>query len=143
MTNQKNMSDCLFCKIIAGEIPAEKVHEDDGHIAFMDIQPVNLGHVLIVPKVHHDCLAVMPAESVAGLFTVAQRIANRVQVAMGADGYNLNVNNAPAAGQVVMHTHIHAIPRFAGDGLIMWGKRDVTADDIREAAERIRNCQTL
>lgn len=137
------MSDCLFCKIVAGEIPAEKIHEDSGYLAFMDIQPVNSGHVLVVPKAHHDCVADMSDENVSELFAVANRIARQVRKAVSADGYNLSANNGSAAGQLVFHTHIHVIPRFDGDGLKHWGKREMTMEEIREVAERIRNCQTL
>ena len=131
------MSDCLFCKIICGEIPAYKVYEDDSAFAFLDINPVNIGHTLVIPKVHHDNFAAMPEEAVARLFLVVHRIANAAPGAVGATGFNVGINTGAVAGQVVMHAHVHLMPRFENDGLVHWPKKHFTEDQMREAAEKI------
>ncbi|MBN1585418.1 HIT family protein [Candidatus Uhrbacteria bacterium] len=132
------MSDCIFCRIVAGEIPSERIYEDSDHLAFMDIQPVNMGHVLVIPKDHYGCVAEMPEGAVARLFAVANRVALKVQEAVPSDGYILTVNNGQAAGQLVFHTHVHVIPRFRDDGLRHWGKREIGEGEIRGMAEKIR-----
>ena len=132
------MSDCLFCKIISGDIPSEKIYEDEGHVAFMDIQPVNPGHTLIIPKKHYDCLAEMPEEAMDGIFRAATRVAKASMEATAAPGFNIIVNNGAAAGQVIFHTHVHAIPRFEDDGHRNWGKKDVPEDKTKALADEIR-----
>ena len=111
------MNDCIFCKIIAGEIPSVKVYEDADVLAFMDIAPAAHGHVLIVPKVHFPNLLEASDEAVAKTMAVAKRIARAQMKVLGADGVNLFQTNFPAAGQTVFHLHFHVIPRFDGDGL--------------------------
>ena len=132
------MSDCLFCKIISGDIPCEKIYEDGAHIAFMDIQPVNPGHALIVSKEHYGCLAEMPEEATDGVFRVATRVAKAAMKATAAPGFNLVVNNGEAAGQVIFHTHVHVIPRFEDDGHEHWGKKDVPEEKTKILATEIR-----
>ena len=132
------MSDCLFCRIASGEIPAAVVYRDDEHLAFMDIGPVNAGHLLVVPHRHFESAATMPSEAVGRLFALGSRLAGAAVRAVGADGYNLTTNSGPAAGQIVMHTHVHAIPRFADDGLKHWGSREMPAEEIEALAERVR-----
>lgn len=110
-------ADCVFCKIVAGEIPSARVHEDEVCIAFLDIGPLADGHLLIVPKEHYDRITDMPAAEVAA---VAQRIpalARAVMKVAGADGFNVLQNNGKASGQAVPHVHFHIIPRREGDGL--------------------------
>ncbi len=113
-------SDCLFCKIIAREIPAEIVYEDDGTLAFLDIHPINPGHTLIIPKRHSDSFAVTPPEDVAAVMRAAQTLSPAILKAVGADAFNFTANNGRAAGQLVFHTHFHFMPRFAADGYKMW-----------------------
>src|SRR3989338_5595477 len=96
----KPMSDCLFCKIVSGEIPAEKVYEDGDVVAFLDIQPVNVGHTLVVPRAHFRALSETPDETVAALFRAVKRVATAAQSATGAPAYNVGVNIGPVAGQV-------------------------------------------
>lgn len=133
-----DMSDCLFCRIIAGEIPAEKVFEDDRMVAFMDIQPINPGHLLVVPKEHSRDLTEMSPEDVGSLFRLVQHVARSVRDAVGAPGFNIGVNTGGAAGQVVFHTHVHVMPRFDNDGHRHWEKKPMSADEIAEVAGRIR-----
>lgn len=130
--------DCLFCKIVAGDIPAQKVFEDEYSIAFMDINPVNPGHVLVVPKEHSDDITKMPDEAVGRLFRFVQHVAKGVREAVGAPGFNIGVNTGPAAGQVVFHMHVHVMPRFENDGHRRWEKKEVPEDEIVRVAESIR-----
>ncbi|HSG45296.1 MAG TPA: HIT family protein [Anaerolineales bacterium] len=111
------MTDCIFCKIIKGSLPSSNLYEDDVCVAFMDIQPVNPGHVLVVPKSHSTDLSDLPAEAGAHLFQVAQRIAVLMsEVDIKCEGVNLLVAHGEAAGQEVFHVHLHIIPRYKGDG---------------------------
>ena len=106
---------CLFCKIVRGEIPSARVLETDHAVAFLDINPVNRGHVLLVPKAHHATLADLPDDLAAETARLVPRLARAIRAATGADGLNLIVNNGRAAGQTVDHGHWHLIPRFVGD----------------------------
>ena len=110
-------ADCLFCRIVAGEIPAAKVREDDEVVAFLDIHPVNFGHVLIVPKPHHARLADLPDDLAAAAARWVPRLSRAILAATGAPGLHLIVNNGSAAGQTVDHVHWHLIPRFEGDAV--------------------------
>ena len=110
------MSDCVFCSIVAGGIPCTKVWDDDEVLAFMDIGPVVKGHVLVIPKAHHETITTMPASLLAKVITVAQRVAAAQLKGLGADGVNIHQSNGAVAGQVVPHMHFHVIPRFADDG---------------------------
>ena len=107
--------DCLFCKIVAGQIPAAKVLETADAVAFLDIGPVNKGHVLLVPKAHHSNLSELSDDAAASTARLLPRLARAVIAATEADGLNLIVNNGEAAGQTVGHGHWHLIPRFVGD----------------------------
>jgi histidine triad (HIT) family protein len=107
---------CVFCRIAAREVPAEVVYEDDRVIAFLDINPLNPGHTLVVPKVHVERLSDLPAELCGPLLGAASRLARAAREALGAAGVNLVVNDGRAAGQAVPHLHLHLVPRFPGDG---------------------------
>ena len=132
--------DCIFCKIIAGQIPAAVVYEDEAVLAFLDIGPVSDGHTLVVPKPHYSTVDQCPPEVLAGLIHPIQRIAKAVVSATGCDGYNVLCNNGRAAGQLVHHVHFHVIPRVMGDGVFShWpsskypeGKMEATAAAIRK-----------
>ncbi len=111
------MADCIFCRIIRGEIPSSKVYEDANVFAFLDIGPLAWGHTLVVPKKHVEAVTEMsPAESSA-LYAAVPRLAAAVMKATSAEGLNVLQNTGAAAGQAVAHLHIHLIPRRAGDGL--------------------------
>ena len=129
--------DCLFCKIIRGEIPCRKVYEDDRVFAFLDINPVNIGHTLVVPKTHFMDLTAMPEDAAAQLFAVVHRVAKSAPNAVGASAFNLGMNTGAAAGQLVLHAHVHVMPRFEGDGLTHWPKKHFTDEEMRAAAEKI------
>ncbi|HEU0296856.1 MAG TPA: HIT family protein [Anaerolineales bacterium] len=111
------MTDCIFCKIVDGTAPSSTVYEDEISLAFMDIQPVNPGHILIVPKIHFADLSELPADIGAHLFQVAQQIALGLpKTRVKSEGVDLFLANGEAAGQEVFHVHLHVFPRFAGDG---------------------------
>ena len=109
-------ADCIFCKIVAGQLPSCKVYEDADTLAFMDIGPIVKGHTLVIPKVHYDPLIATPPGVLQKLIVVVQKIAQAHIRAFKADGINVMQSNGRVAGQVVPHLHFHVIPRFAGDG---------------------------
>ena len=119
------MDNCIFCKIIAGEIPCAKIYEDDLVLAFLDIAPINPGHVLVIPKEHHQSASTI-SENVAGrMFRIGSRIGILLKRRGDEyDGYNLHLADGSAAGQVVMHAHLHVIPRGVEDGF-RWNWRQL------------------
>jgi histidine triad (HIT) family protein len=133
-------SDCVFCKIVKGELPSTKVYEDDNTLAFMDIGPVVKGHTLVIPKKHHDPLMNTPPEVLRKLITVVQQIAIAQTKELGADGINVTQANGSLAGQIVPHIHFHVIPRFKNDDH-SWnckaGKYD-TPQEMQGMADKIR-----
>ena len=132
-------ADCLFCKIIAGEIPCFKLFENDDTLAFMDINPANEGHALVIPKEHaRDVYAVSDADITATVKT-AKKIAAAIDKTLNPDGLNLLQCNGPAAAQSVFHFHMHVLPRREGDELkLNWGLKPGDMDAIGALAERIR-----
>jgi len=141
MTPGKNSdgASCLFCKIIAGEIPATKVYEDDTVLAFLDIRPVNIGHTLVIPKAHHTNLYDTPDETLAHMMTIAKKLSVAIKGSLNTDGINIEMNNDPVAGQIIFHSHIHIIPRFSGDGFKHWhSARDYNKDEDMEVAQKIK-----
>jgi histidine triad (HIT) family protein len=131
--------DCLFCKIVAGELPATKIAEDDRTIAFMDINPGTRGHALVIPKEHVRDLTEIDREELAAVAHAAQRLAKRMPQALGADGVNLINSCGSAAWQTVFHFHLHVIPRYADDTMrLPWTPSPGDPDVIAEAAEALR-----
>lgn len=110
------MSDCVFCKIVAGQIPSTRVYEDDAILAFLDIGPIIKGHTLVIPKAHHETLTDVPPALLARVIEGVRRVAVAQRAGLKADGVNVHQSNGAVAGQVVPHVHFHVIPRFAGDG---------------------------
>jgi histidine triad (HIT) family protein len=108
--------DCIFCKIIRKEAPANFVYEDDQVVAFLTNRPVNEGHTLVVPRKHHENIYEVPDEEIAYLFKTAKHIAVAVRDAMGAEGIRVVQNNGCAAGQVIFHFHVHIIPMKPHEG---------------------------
>jgi histidine triad (HIT) family protein len=106
---------CIFCRIAAGEIPAERVYEDDHVLAFLDLSPLEPGHVLLVPRDHHELFEDLPAATLAAFGAATARLAAAAKQAAGAEATTLAVNNGRAAGQEVPHCHLHIVPRRAGD----------------------------
>ncbi len=133
-----NNQDCIFCKIVAGEIPCFKVYETDQILGFLDIGPVNKGHALVIPKVHYKNIWDIPAELGSEILSAAQIAGDAIVKATGADGLNLIMNNNEAAGQLVFHAHVHLIPRFNNDGLKHWGQNQYESmDEAQMLAQKI------
>ncbi len=134
------MNDCLFCKIIEGEISATKVYEDEKTFAFLDVNPNNIGHTLVVPKTHSRNIFDIKKEDLEPLFDTVQKIAKAIKESLNSDGINIISNNERAAGQLVFHTHVHVIPRIESDGFKSWkgkvsykeGEADAVAKKIKE-----------
>lgn len=113
--------DCIFCRIIAGEIPSHKVYEDDATLAFLDINPASHGHALVIPKEHAADLFSLSPDALAATAKTTQTVARLLQRGVRPEGINILQNNGPASGQVVFHYHVHLIPRWSGDrALSMW-----------------------
>ena len=131
--------DCIFCRIIAGEIPCTKVHETDSVLAFIDIGPIIKGHTLVIPKSHHDPLMDTPDDVLADVIHVVRKIATAQKKSLNADGVNVVQNNGRAAGQMVDHLHFHVIPRYADDGHHWnWNAKHYDApEEARVLAEQI------
>lgn len=132
------MSNCVFCKIVVGEVPADRVYEDESTLAFLDIRPVNAGHTLLVPKEHFPNLLEAPEEVLSQLIHLLPKVARAVVRGVGAPAFNVGVNNEEAAGQLVPHLHVHIIPRFADDGHRSWSQRVYKPGEAEQVAERIR-----
>jgi histidine triad (HIT) family protein len=137
---------CAFCQIVAGAVPASKVHEDEQVLAILDIHPVNPGHVLVLPKQHHPSLEDLPEAVGARLFTIAQRTATAIRRSgLRCEGVRFTLADGAAAGQDVFHLHLHVIPRFVGDSyrvIADWSaspsreELDAVAQTIRLGYER-------
>ena len=133
-------ADCIFCKIVAGEIPALVLEQDEHTLTFMDIAPATRGHALVIPKRHAtDLWEIEPAE-LSAVTEAAQRQSLRVRDRLGADGVNLLNSCRPAAWQTVFHFHLHVIPRYAGDPLrLPWSPAPGDPDEIAQAAAALRD----
>lgn len=131
-------TECLFCKIIKGEIPSIKVWENEYSYAFLDIRPVHPGHVLLVPKEHHANLYDMPDVLLANMAPAIKKLAVAVKKSVAADAINIGMNNDPAAGQVVFHAHIHIMPRYKNDQYKPWIGGPYKNDEAKnETAKKI------
>lgn len=133
------MSDCIFCRILKGELPAQKVHEDARVVAFLDINPIASGHTLVLPREHHEMWTDLPPDLAADLARPAQVVARGVVKATGAEGFNLLMNNHRCSGQAIPHAHFHVIPRKTGDGVKFgWVTKPYPPGEIEKVAESIR-----
>jgi len=130
---------CIFCKIVAGEIPAAKVYEDDLTVAFMDIGQVNPGHVLVASKRHAVTVLDLTAEEAAAVMQTAQRIAHAAQQAFAPDGITLFQANGAAGGQTVFHFHMHVLPRHEGDGMALtWPRKEPAMPLLQHYAQQLQ-----
>ena len=109
------MSSCIFCRIVAGEIPAEIVAKEPEVTAFLDLQPLADGHVLVVPRTHAACVEDLPPAAADALFRAVVRLAGPVRTALGAAGTTIGINNGEATGQTIPHVHVHIVPRWTND----------------------------
>jgi histidine triad (HIT) family protein len=133
------MNDCLFCKIIVGEIPSEKVYESNETYAFLDINPVNPGHTLVIPKKHYERIYDVSKDLWSAVTETVRILSPAIKKAMDADGINIGMNNDEAAGQVIFHTHVHIIPRFRDDALEHWPKKPYRKGGLEKTGEKIRS----
>lgn len=130
--------DCLFCKIISGDVPSHKVYEDDNVLAFLDIAPVNYGHVIVIPKKHYANLEEISDKELSQVMEVVKKIGKSLKDNLEVSGYNICENNDPVAGQVVPHVHFHVIPRKEGDGLELWPQGRYGDGEAEEIAKKIK-----
>lgn len=139
------MSDkTIFEKIIAGEVSHHKVYEDEDTFAFLDADPVNPGHTLVIPKEPYENIYEIPEDAYHAVMETVRKLSPKVKEAVSADGINIGINNDPAAGQEVMHLHVHIMPRFTGDGFQHWQGDEPYHDNERgeTVAEKIREVLT-
>ena len=131
------MDDCIFCKIIKGEIPSYKVFEDGEVLAFLDVTPASKGHTLIIPKEHYENIFDIPGALLEKISTVAKDLAVKYEDRLGADGFNLIQSSKEHAQQEVMHFHMHLLPRYEGDKLDLWitKKQNPIEDDLEETCK--------
>ena len=132
------MEDCIFCKIIAGEIPSTAVYEDEDFKAILDVGPAARGHVIIIPKKHAANIYELEDEDAAKVFPIAKKIATALKKTYDCDGVNVLQNNGKAAGQTVFHFHMHLIPRYREDGQkVGWKPQEVSAEELEEIKNQI------
>ena len=129
--------DCLFCQIIKGDVPANKVYEDDEVIAFLDIRPVNPGHTLIVPKKHSMNMLDTDEDTLKAMIAVTKRVSKAILKVMELEAFNLELNNGRIAGQIIPHLHWHIVPRTADDGLKHWPGLRYEEGEAEDLAVRI------
>jgi histidine triad (HIT) family protein len=131
--------DCIFCKIVAGDMPAEKVMEDEHTLAFMDVNPWTRGHALVIPKAHHRNLYEIEADDLSRTLAAAQRLSLRMRDGLGAEGVILINSCEPPAWQTVFHFHVHVIPRWSDDPLRLPGQpRQPEGEELAEVAAELR-----
>ncbi len=132
------MDECIFCRIVKGDLPSVKVHEDERHLAFLDLYPAKKGHTLVIPKSHSVHFSEMPDTELGELISFARKVAASVKTALGADGINLFLNEGGAAGQLVFHVHFHVIPRFSGDGILFkYGRENYSEGEMAKYGLKI------
>ncbi|MCR4589117.1 MAG: HIT family protein [Lachnospiraceae bacterium] len=131
-------SNCIFCKIANGEIPSKTLYEDDQFRVILDLGPATKGHALILPKEHYANLYELPDDTAAAAMKLAKKMATQMSRKLGADGLNLVQNNGEAAGQTVMHFHLHLIPRYVNDGQhILWNPGESTPEELEAIKNQI------
>ena len=140
MADYPSNPDCIFCKIVAGEVPGKKVYEDEHCLAFLDINPLADGHTMVIPKGHYPLLEDMPAEVAGHLMRVVARVSAAQRSELGVLSTTIGINNGPEAGQVVPHIHVHVVPRRStdGGGSVHSIVQDASGRDLDEVAELLR-----
>ena len=134
-------NDCLFCKIIGGEIPSKTIYEDEEFRVILDISPATKGHALIIPKEHYANIYEMPEETAAHVMILAKKLAAHMTEVLKCDGLNIMQNNGEAAGQTVFHFHMHLIPRYEQDGnadKLCWNHLELSEDEMNEIYEKLK-----
>lgn len=131
------MDNCVFCQILEGRAPADRVLENERVVAFLDIHPSAAGHVLVVPRAHSDDLGQANDADMAALMKMARRMGERQRDRLGATGYNILMATGASAQQSVFHTHLHVVPRFDGDGLDLWIRGPGPTPEAQANARRL------
>ena len=132
------MENCIFCKIAAGEIPSNTIYEDDSFRVILDLGPATKGHALVLPKNHYADLFEIPEDVLADASKVAKKVAGTMKEKLSCDGLNLVQNNGEAAGQTVMHFHLHIIPRYKDDGQhILWKPTSPSPEELTAIKDTI------
>ncbi len=138
------MNDCVFCKIVQGEIPSRKIYEDADCIAFLDINPANPGHCLVIPKNHSENIYDIPDDELKKIIIVAKKVAINIKEKLSVSGINIMQNNSRIAGQIVNHMHFHVIPRFENDEVVISYKRaHLTENQLEEVQKRLMSKKHL
>ncbi len=130
--------NCIFCKLANGQIPTNKIYEDDTFTVILDAAPATKGHALILPKAHAADIYELPAETAADVLPLAKKLATHMTALLQCDGFNIVQNNGEVAGQTVFHFHMHLIPRYRGDGneeKLCWNHADFSPEEMTETAE--------
>ena len=133
---------CIFCKIVSGEISTVKVFEDDDTLAFLDVNPDTEGHCLVIPKKHFETIFDIDGEILKKVMATLKTVALKIKDSLGAEGMHIANNNGILGGQIVSHFHMHIIPRYENDGLIMYGPRPkkdekISLEELQKIAEKI------
>ena len=132
-------SNCILCKLANGDIPTNSIYEDENFNVILDIAPATKGHALVIPKEHYADIYEIPSELLAEAVKVAQKVIKHVTPVLGCDGYNLLQNNGEVAGQTVHHFHLHLIPRFKDDGVVIkWEPKETVAEEQQALAKAIK-----
>ncbi|MBI4018879.1 MAG: HIT family protein [Candidatus Aenigmarchaeota archaeon] len=130
--------DCLFCKIISGEIPSKKIYEDASSVGFLDINPANPGHTLVVPKRHSENIFDADDESLKGAIVAVKKVTSMIKERTGCQGVNIVQNNGKAAGQIVSHVHFHVIPRNQGDSVVIsYPRKQTDEKELDDMASKL------
>ena len=132
------MKDCIFCKIVSGEIPCYKIYENENVLAFLDVAKDAIGHTLVIPKKHTENILNCDSETLAEVFDVAQKISKHFVESCGFDGVQVINNCGESAGQTVMHFHVHIVPRKHGDGLLVWKLGTPSEMDLNKIANELK-----
>jgi len=130
--------NCIFCKIVKGEIPSYKIYENSRILAFLDIAPVNKGHALIIPKDHYENIYDIPENLLKEMISAVKKISMAIKKSVDADGISIAQSNESSAGQVVPHLHFHIMPRFRNDGLKLWPQGSYDEGEMQEYMDKIK-----
>lgn len=134
----KIKEDCIFCKIIKGEIPAYKIYEDKDLIAILDIAPINPGHILLIPKKHFQLLEELPDETLEKIILTAKKIIPKIKKIVKSDAVNFSLNDGKIAGQLIPHVHFHIMPRFKGDGHKLFEGKALKKEDAEKILKKFK-----
>jgi len=130
---------CIFCKIINHDIPCHQVYEDEKTLVFLDIKPVNPGHLLVIPKTHYQNIEDITEEDFGNLMLIVKKMGRLLKDKLGVVAYNILENNDPASGQIVPHLHFHIIPRLSGDGHVIWPKSEYEPGEAEKIVKQLKS----